>query len=329
MNTRLLSRLVGHRLSLRPLFDAYRAERLASTLLFVGPSGIGKRQAALAFAQILTCEAPERDTAENLACGECGSCRRIASGQSESLLLIEPDGAHIKIEQVRDILQFISLRKLGRHRIVIIDQAHLLNPQAGNALLKSLEEPPAGTYFILVSTLSSGVLTTIRSRSQLVRFKPLSSEELREVLGGEADEWLVASARGSVEEAKRLSESRDDFLALEAAVRDYLVAASVRLPMDEISRLKEMMKDRSAQGFVSSFIQTVLRDALLLQAGLPSRQGRAMELVQSTAGYTPVALRTLAENVLGFEQDLARNVERGLILENFALTWRRAAKMEG
>ncbi|MEK7357797.1 MAG: DNA polymerase III subunit, partial [Bdellovibrionota bacterium] len=217
---RLLDRLQGHGSVLKPLIEAAARERLAPTLIFNGPSGVGKRLAALALAQSLVCE-KSRDA----ACGECGGCLRIERGQSESLLVIEPDGAQIKIEQARDVLQFISLRALGRARVIVIDQAHLLGPQAANALLKSLEEPPSGTYFILVTPLASAILPTIRSRSQLVRFAPLDVKSLRAVLGANADEWVLRSARGSVETARRMMEDRAEFHEIETATRAYLGAS--------------------------------------------------------------------------------------------------------
>lgn len=298
---RLTEQLKGHHDTLKPLIDAAANDRLASTLLFAGPSGIGKKLAAMALAQSLVCERSKTG-----ACGDCGSCLRIERGQSESLMVVEPAGAQIKIEQARDVLQFITLQKLGRSRIVIIDQAHLMGPQAANALLKSLEEPPSGTYFILVTSMAASVLATIRSRSQLVRFKPLSDVDLRAILGKEADAWVLASAQGSVEIAKRLLEERADYEELETATGAYINAAVQRFPGEEIAALKELMKERSTHGFVASLLQGVVRDALKGQS--PAFQN-----------VPPRKLEVLAQRSLEFESDLARNVDRGLVLETFAV----------
>lgn len=319
---RLLDQLVGHRDTLQPLFDAKKSGRLASTLLFAGPSGVGKRLAARALSQALICERSDGE-----ACGECGSCLRVEKDQSESLLTIAPEGAQIKIEQARDVLQFLSLQKMGKGRVVLIDQAHLLNPQAGNALLKSLEEPPEGTHFILITALPASVLSTIRSRSQFVRFRPLADQELSQILGPEADAWLVAAAHGSVEAARRLQESREEFLELENTMSNYLLEAAQSLPVQTISRLKDLTKDRAAQAFVASLLQGVLRDSMRLQAGV-GQQGseRLVNLIEFAAGIEPFCLRTLADQSIEFEHDLARNVDRGLIFENFAIQWRLATQ---
>lgn len=317
----VLSRLVGHRSTLQPLFEAKQGERLASTLLFSGVSGIGKRLAAQALAQALVCE-----RGELAGCGECGACVRVDKGQSESVLVVQPEGAGIKIDQARDILQFISLQKIGRARVVILDQAHLLNPQAGNALLKSLEEPPAGTHFILITSHAAALLSTIRSRSQLVRFKPLSDDEMRQVLGPEADPWVIQSAHGSVESARKLEENRDEYLKLETLVFTYMNSAPAGLPVQEISQLRDILKDKNAQAFVAGVIQGVLRDALRVQSGVaPADARRSGAVVGATANFHPRAVQLLADLSIEMEQDFQRNVDRGLILENFAVQWRAAS----
>ena len=318
----ILSQLIGHGETVASLLKAYEGGRLASTLLFSGPSGIGKNLAALGLAQTLVCEKEKIP-----ACGECGPCLRMEKGQSESLLKVSPDGAAIKIEQARDILQFISLRKLGRARVVIIEQAHLLNPQSGNSLLKSLEEPPAGTYFILITPLATAVLPTIRSRSQLVRFKPLTLTDMKRLLASEIegpeDEWAIEAAHGSVEVAKRLLENRDEFIEIKAATEKYLDSLSGQFPVEEISQMRELMKEKSTQGYLFGLIQGAVRDALRVQGGLKPSGREAWKGVSEIAGaFSPQNLSALGELSLAMESDVARNVDRGLVLENFALQWK-------
>ena len=314
---RILDRLVGHRERLAPLFRAHAKGRLASALLFSGPSGVGKRLAARALAQALVCE---RVSDEGEACGACGPCLRVEKSQSESLMELGPDGAALKIEQARDVLQFISLQKLGRARVVILDQAQLFNPQAANALLKSLEEPPSGTYFILITSAAGAILPTIRSRTQLVRFRPLSPAELAHVLGPEADAWVVESAQGSVEVAERLASSREEFQELESALATYVAAVASRFPIEEAARLKELTKDRAAQGFVATWIESLVRDALRVRAGLKPLGGGVWEKTSETwLGLKADRLSDIAEASFQLETDLARNIDRGLAFENFSL----------
>ncbi len=326
----LLEKIRGNSSVHATLLDAEIRGRLAPTLLFSGPSGVGKRLFALALAQNLVCENLRSSELTNLgprACGECGACQRIEKGQSESLLVVEPDGAQIKIEQARDILQFISLQKLGRARIIIIDQAHLLNNQAANALLKSLEEPPAGTYFILVTALAPSVLATIRSRTQTVRFRALTDDEIAEILGEKTDPWIVEAAQGSVENALRLSESVEEFRELDEAALAYASAALTRFPLAEVARLKDLLKEKSAQGFVAGLILAGLRNGLRMQAGLKPRTAQQgwIDFAHATAGLSPQILGQLADTVLALPHEMARNIDRSLLLENLAIDLGHAA----
>ncbi len=328
----LNNELVGHRETMQSLYHALSSHRLASTLLFSGPTGCGKKLAARTLAQALVCE---QQTVPG--CGECGACKRIESGQSESLCTVVPDGISIKTEQAHTILSFLNLRGLGRARVIIIDQAHLLNQQAGNALLKSLEEPPDGTYFLLVTSMASSVLSTIRSRAQLVRFKPLTNTELAKVLanqsqGSPVDSWIVQAAQGSMERAMRLTESREDFEKVESVTNQFMRNAPNGLPSAEITQLKELTKNKAMQIFMASHIQRVLLDGLRLQAGLePSLISKTSEslttLVTDIAQFDSKALQILADLSIEVEQDMMRNVERGLVLENFAIQWKVAAQI--
>lgn len=320
---RLLDRIIGHRATLEPLLQAAKAGRLAPTLLFSGPSGIGKRFAARALAQALVCEKPE----EALPCGVCGPCTRVEKGASESTFEYAPETAQLKIEQARDILSRLSLQRVGRARVIVIDQAHAMNPQAANALLKALEEPPEGTYFVLVTPLASAVLPTIRSRSQLVRFRPLSQDEITQILGPEADPWIVKSSRGSLDVAQRFQQNREDFQAVEKALDSFLRSAARTLPIDEIARLKDMLKDRAVQEYALGLLQGHLRDALRQQAGLPSDDSPLSALVPTTAALLPDVLGALADLSIELEQDLGRNVDRALALESFAIEWQKAAQI--
>jgi DNA polymerase-3 subunit delta' len=226
----LWKQLEGHQLTLKPLVQAAAEQRLAGTLLFAGPSGVGKKFSAFALAQSLVCETSLETRPDHAGCGICGPCQRIEKGQSESLMVVEPAGAQIKIEQAREVLQFLNLQKLGRARVIVIDQAHLLGAQAGNALLKALEEPPEGTFFILITHLPNSILATLRSRSQLVRFKPLSDDSMRKILeqnpdAGKVDDWLLRASNGSVEAARRMNEERAEFETLERATTAYLASS--------------------------------------------------------------------------------------------------------
>jgi len=189
--------LTGHRHLLELLARAAMRGTLPQSLIFGGPAGVGKRTAAVALAQFVNCPSElgsdalmfttselGSEVVRNDACGECASCKRIARGVHADVLLIEPgDTGTIKIDQVRDAIERTAYRPFeGRRRVVIIDEADKINGDAQNALLKTLEEPPPASMFVLVTSRPDVLLPTVRSRCQRLRFGRLSPAEVATVL---------------------------------------------------------------------------------------------------------------------------------------------------
>jgi DNA polymerase-3 subunit delta' len=172
--------ITGHRLLLDLIARAAVRGTLPPSLIFAGPSGVGKRLAAIALAQLVNCTA----VAGEDACGVCPSCRRIARGVHADVLLIEPgDTGTIKIDQVRDAIERTGYRPFeGRRRVVIVDDADALNVEAQNALLKTLEEPPAASTFVLVTSRPDVLLPTVLSRCQRLRFGRLAPADVAAAL---------------------------------------------------------------------------------------------------------------------------------------------------
>lgn len=198
-----MNSVIGHDQQKQLLTSAWQKHNLPHALVFVGPNGIGKMKLAKAMAQNLICENLSEAA---LACGVCGSCIRVEKNQSENLKIISTqNSAQIKIEQIREVLDFLSLSSAGKNRVIIIDQAQALNPQASNALLKTLEEPTENIFFILIASDVRLLMPTIRSRSQVLVFKSLALEELKQIKS-ELPEWVYKSARG---QAGRLTELTD------------------------------------------------------------------------------------------------------------------------
>jgi DNA polymerase-3 subunit gamma/tau len=170
------SEVIGQEHITETLKKAVEKQRLAHAYLFAGPRGCGKTTTARLLAKIINCERP--NGAE--PCNECSSCRAIIEGRH--LDVIEIDGASNRgIDEIRDLREKISYTPAqGRFKIYIIDEVHMLTPQAFNALLKTLEEPPAHVYLIFATTEPHKVPATILSRCQRFNFKRL---ELREIVG--------------------------------------------------------------------------------------------------------------------------------------------------
>ena len=199
----------GHDAVVARFRRALERRRLASTFLFVGPSGVGKRTFALALAKSLLCE--QRDEALLDPCGICPSCVQVEAGTHPDLFVLGlPEGkSSIPVKlligeeetRMREGLCYdISLKPfMGNRKVAILDDADYFNtPAVANCLLKTLEEPPPRSVIILIGTSATKQLPTIRSRAQLVRFEPLSEETVARLL---VEKQLVADAA----EANRLA----------------------------------------------------------------------------------------------------------------------------
>lgn len=174
----------GHRRLLELLAGAVGRKALPPTLLFDGPEGVGKHTTAVALAQALNCLRPVEFAGGRDACGTCLSCRKIARGSHPDIGLVAPEDGNIKVDTIRaELLQKTGYRPFeGRVRVFMVDHAETMVPQAQDALLKTLEEPPPGSVFILVSSVADSLLPTVRSRSYRLRFGRLSEAEVTQVL---------------------------------------------------------------------------------------------------------------------------------------------------
>src|SRR5215471_4130376 len=193
---------IGNRKIIERLRTKLRERRFPHGLIFSGPDGVGKHTCALMIAKALNCQNAEgRDF-----CNECSACRKIDSGTHPDVVTVslEDEASQIKIAQIRQLLSTLDLQPLeGRNKIFIIDPADLLNPEAANALLKGLEEPPENSFFILITVNVHELLLTVRSRCQVYNFTPLTLDEIRQ--HGIADELTVRRSQGSIGRARSLN----------------------------------------------------------------------------------------------------------------------------
>lgn len=203
------SEIKGHDEIVERFRRAIARNRLASTFLFVGPTGIGKMMFARELAKALLCE-HHRET-ELLACDACPACQQVAADSHPDLDIVSKpddksvipvdlligDADHRRREGLCHNLALKPFR--GGRRIAIIDDADCLNQEGANCLLKTLEEPPARSVIILISASEQKQLPTIRSRCQVVRFRPLANDVIATLLMAGEEEVV------SPEDARRLA----------------------------------------------------------------------------------------------------------------------------
>jgi len=248
--------IVGHRRIVELLSRSIARDALPPSLIFAGATGIGKRLTATAVAQSFNCLKPEaipslhghspleNSRVENAlqaipfdACGACAACLRIERGMHPDVLVLEPgDNGSIKIEQVRDVIDRAAYRPFeGKRRVVIIDGADALPPAAQNALLKTLEEPPSLSVFILVTARPDALLPTVLSRCPRLNFRPLAANEISDALTSRGERATTLQA--------------DDFVqAREVAQQVLAYAASTPDPRRRIEGAKDLLANTGAGG---------------------------------------------------------------------------------
>jgi len=199
------------------LHAALAAGRLHHAYLFEGPPGAGKAATARALARLVECDA-------RTGCGQCGPCQKVDAGTHPDVLWFDmtPKGL---TERVRELLTTLGFRPHeGRARVVIFDPAHGLAPvperaEAANVLLKTLEEPPADTHFILVTAEPKRLPVTVLSRCQRIRFPPPpESPEVPESLAGVERALAAKSASAMFEATAELAADREEAIELTLAL---------------------------------------------------------------------------------------------------------------
>jgi len=312
--------LVGQEHVTETLANAIRKDRVAHAYIFSGARGVGKTTAARILAKALNCV--NGPTAE--PCGDCHSCKEIASGTS--LDVIEIDAASNRgIDQIRELREMVRYAPAAaRSKVVILDEAHMLTGEASNALLKTLEEPPERVIFVMATTQPEDLEDTIRSRSQHFHFRALTFNEIASRLQYIASKENLKIDDGALAVIARMAEgSMRDALSLLEQARAYcgddIQDQAVRnllgvVPEDALNELVQAIAERSAEralGLVHRFqkegrnLQHFCREAIRHVRNLLIARvcGADSDLLAATPDQRPGLARAAA---LFAEEDLTR-----------------------
>ncbi len=265
--------IIGQDKAKKLLHRAVAQDRLAHALLFKGAMGVGKKTFARTFAAALNCQEPENHE----PCGQCPSCRKFRSSSHPDFIVIEPEGAAIKISQVRELKKTLAFPPFeAKIRVALLCDIHTMRREAANSLLKTLEEPPAHTMLILTADEAGGILPTIFSRCQTVPFFPLPQTEVAKILAQEAGlkmesaATLAAMAEGSLGRARLLLAK--DLLGLRREIVENLLRLEPDTPaaiqaLGELAESAAKLKENL--GELLALLTTWLHDLLLFCHGAP------------------------------------------------------------
>jgi len=303
--------MIGHRAQREQMNEAIRLGRVAHGYCFEGPEAIGKMKMAFHFAKDLLC------MQEETSCGHCHSCQMFDGGNHPDFHVYRPEGKSIKREQAEAAIHELQVRSYeGGYKVFLFDEAEKMTAAAQNALLKSLEEPPDQTVILLVTANPQGLLPTIRSRLQSVRFYPVEESDIVKGLlaHGANQDLAVKIARlseGRPGRALSLLESQE-FQVLQEASEKALSHLLSKQPLHIVSFLSifETHKEQ-ADAILNDFLN-FFRDVLVYQTTREENRilnpARRIQVKETALRVPEAVIYDIMEQIIQTKEQLRRNL---------------------
>jgi DNA polymerase III delta prime subunit len=300
-------------------FELFRAlaesmELVPSYLVF-GSKGVGKKKVVVAFLKMIFCENKQ----EGLPCGSCSHCLKLDRLSHENVYWITPKDKSdtIKVSQIRELRDFISLRYENKS-FVVIDRAERLNLQSSNSLLKMLEEPPENIHFILITNSIGSVIATIRSRCQKIRFPLLSKSSLKELKPG-FENWQYDLSKGSLFRLNLITE--ENSLAIKLRAEETLKKVESSYPHELTEIISNSLESREDLELYFYFLQELIKSLLLYKSGESISFPHLALVYQNLIRYEDSLWNEVLFKIQSVINELNFNFDKSLLLEDFVYTF--------
>jgi len=288
--------ILGHVDQIALLKSYIATNKVPHAFLFSGPMGLGKTKVAHEFFKAINCLESPCDP-----CDACRNCTKADRGSHPDLITLRAEDGWIQVKDVRSVIGDIGLKPFeARQRVVIIEPAERMNKASANAILKTLEEPPAGTIIILVSHKPSMLLPTIVSRCQIIRFTPLDASQCS---GMSIDPVILRLSSGSIGSLSSLGE--EDIVRIRTEMVRIVTGAD---PFDLLSKyFQGASPSKDAASIVLLLAESMIRDILIVYHGGDTLINEELkDLPVATISFEDID--DLTESIYGIRRGMNENI---------------------
>ncbi len=310
----------GQRVIVESLRNAIKNDMTTNGYIFSGSKGCGKKLMAFTFAMALNCTGSVSDR----PCGVCSSCIRTGSGNHPNVEVVRPTGQSIKIKQIRQIISDASKKPFeSGYKIIIIENAEKMTHDAQDAFLKTLEEPPANTVFILLAENHNLLLPTIVSRCQIYQFKPVDMKEMKDFIEGKYDyptaeiEAAVRHSKGVVGKALEFLKDKESLKAREGFA-DILEEALMGNGSEALLLASAVVGDKEGAERFMEFSLVWFRDLMVYRESQEAHEQLIINIdsLDRLSKHNSILTEVKLNSIIDITKDTMRYVKHNVGIKN-------------
>ena len=312
--------VAGQRVIIESLRNAIKNDMISNGYVFSGPKGCGKKLMAFIFAMAANCTGAVSDR----PCGTCSSCIRTKSGNYPNIEIVKPTGLSIKIKQIRQIVSDTAKKPFeSGYKVIIIENAEKMTHDAQDAFLKTLEEPPANTVFLLLADNQNLLLPTIVSRCQVYQFKPVPLKEMKAFIEARYDfpasdiESAVRYSKGITGKALEILQDKESLKARTVYIDILDKALTEKVGEAQLMAAAVVESKEAAERFLE-FSQGWFRDVMVLRESQGSNNQLIINIdsLEKLSKHNSVLTEVKLNSIIEIVKDTMRYVKFNVGIKN-------------